>query len=571
MTQSPAGEARGGTGGVRRGTGLVHRAMDLIGRRLAAPAWLNSLSRGDVAFGALLLAYGLYAATYIYRTSFVIDGERYFTLFDDAMISMTYARTLARGYGLVWYPGAPRVEGFTNPLWTLVMALFHLLPVPASKMSLLVQLLAALLLVANLFLVRRVAELIVPGSSFAGLGAVALTAFYLPLNTWALQGMEVSLLTPLITAAAYLALRVLRDRASPRWLYLLLGATTFVRPDMAIPCLAFASYLALADRRRWRTHLLVGLGVPALYLAAQTLLRLWYYGSPLPNTYYLKMTGFPVLLRVARGLRVAMDFAWPIGWLIAIAGLGALALRREGQLPLLMWIFLGQVAYSVYVGGDAWEWWGGANRYIVIAMPLLFLAFTCVVARIGAALTARLGTGGIPYAQWGLIVMAFLSMSSFSSPTWGRQTTPEWLLLEPPLHTIDNRNTVATGRLIKEITTAQARVAVVWAGAIPYFSERPCVDLLGKSDARIAHLPMRLSPNPSRTSEFYPGHLKFDYGYSVGELRPDIVAQLWQAPWEAQPHLDAHYVKVNIRGFDLYLLKGSPNILWEKTGVAAAS
>ncbi len=571
MTRSPAGEARGRTDTARRRTGLVRKGIDLVGRRPTAPAWLSSLSRADVAFGVLLLAFGLYAAVYIYRTSFVIDGERYFTLFDDAMISMTYARTLARGYGLVWFPGAPRVEGFTNPLWTLVMALLHLLPVPAPKMSLLVQVLAALLLVANLFLVRRVASLIVPGSSFAGLGAVTLTAFYLPLNTWALQGMEVSLLTPLITAAAYLALRVLRGRARPGWLYFLLGATTLVRPDMAIPCLAFASYLALADRNRWRRHLLLGLGVPALFLAAQTLLRLWYYGSPLPNTYYLKMTGFPVLLRVARGFRAAMELAWPIGWLIATAGLGALALRRERQLPLLIWVFLGQVAYSVYVGGDAWEWWGGANRYIVVAIPLLFAAFTCVLARIGAALATRLDGSGIPYAQWGLIVMAFLSMSSFAATPEGRQTPADWLLLEPPFHVEGNRDTAMIARLVAEITTEQARVAVVWAGAIPYFSERLCVDLLGKSDARIAHLPMRLSQNPSRTSEFYPGHLKFDYGYSIGELRPDIVAQLWQAPWEAQPHLDAHYVKVNLRGFDLYLLKGSPNILWEKTDVAGPS
>ena len=32
-----------------------------------------------------------------------------------------------------------------------------------------------------------------------------------------------------------------------------------------------------------------------------------------------------------------------------------------------------QVLYSVYVGGDAWEYWGGSNRYICIAMPGLFV------------------------------------------------------------------------------------------------------------------------------------------------------------------------------------------------------
>ena len=50
----------------------------------------------------------VYAALFIYRTSFVVAGERYFSLFDDAMISMRYARNLAHGYGLVWNPGTSR-------------------------------------------------------------------------------------------------------------------------------------------------------------------------------------------------------------------------------------------------------------------------------------------------------------------------------------------------------------------------------------------------------------------------------------------------------------------------------
>ncbi|MDI7274946.1 MAG: glycosyltransferase family 39 protein [Anaerolineae bacterium] len=529
------------------------------GRRLA-----KNINRADLAFAALLAAYCLYAALYIYRTSYVVDGERYFSLFDDAMVSMGYARSLAQGHGLVWYPGAPRVEGFTNPLWTLLMALFHLLPIPAARISLLVQVSGALFLVANLFFVRRIADLLAPGSAFAGLAAVALTAFYLPLNTWGLQGTEVSLLTLVVTAAAWLGLRVARSRRFSTWLYVLLGGATLVRPDMAVPCLAFVAYLALIDRRARRRHLLVGLGLAALFVAVQTAFRLWYYGDPLPNTYYLKMSGFPPALRMARGLRVALEFAWPIGWLIAVAGLGAAAYRRERLLPLLIWVFLAQVAYSVYVGGDAWEWWGGANRYIAIAMPVLFAAFACVVARAGTALSERLEVSGVTYAQWGLVALAFLSMSGFAPGPAGRQTPADWLLLDPPLHVAGNRDTAAIAHLVKGVTTEQARVAVTWAGAIPYFAARPAVDILGKSDPVIARLPMRLSQNPSRSAEFYPGHLKWDYGYSIGELRPDVVAQLWQPAWEAQPYLDAHYLKVNLRGYDLYLLKGSPHILWER-------
>lgn len=51
---------------------------------------------------------------YIYQTSFIVNGDRYFVLFDDAMISMRYARNFAEGNGLVWNPGETPVEGYTN-------------------------------------------------------------------------------------------------------------------------------------------------------------------------------------------------------------------------------------------------------------------------------------------------------------------------------------------------------------------------------------------------------------------------------------------------------------------------
>ena len=70
----------------------------------------------------LLLAALLLYVVYIARNAFRIKDETYFSLFDDAMISMRYAQSLAEGHGLVWNPGEAPVEGYTNFLWTLVMA-----------------------------------------------------------------------------------------------------------------------------------------------------------------------------------------------------------------------------------------------------------------------------------------------------------------------------------------------------------------------------------------------------------------------------------------------------------------
>src|SRR3990170_4868637 len=155
---------------------------------------MDLAKKGKLFYLLILLVYALYTGIYIYRTSFIVAGERYFVLFDDAMISMRYARNLANGAGLVWNPGRERVEGYTNPLWVVFMAVFHLFPIPASKMSLFIQASGAAFLIANLVFVKRIARFLT-GSWLAALLAVVLTAFYTPLNNWGLQGMEVSALT----------------------------------------------------------------------------------------------------------------------------------------------------------------------------------------------------------------------------------------------------------------------------------------------------------------------------------------------------------------------------------------
>ena len=83
--------------------------------------------------------------------------------------------------------------------------------------------------------------------------------------------------------------------------------------------------------------------------------------------------------------------------------------------------------------------------------------------------------------------------------------------------------TTGYGLALRSATADDATIAVTWAGAIPYFSDRQAIDLLGKSDRVIA---MRI---PQSTVGFTPGHDKWDYAYSIGQLRPDVVAGLWHA------------------------------------------
>ncbi|MFH1312951.1 MAG: hypothetical protein ABIJ00_06950 [Candidatus Eisenbacteria bacterium] len=527
--------------------------------------------RIDRAFLIVAVVFCVYASLFIYRTSFVIDGERYFSLFDDAMISMRYARHFADGDGLVWNVGEERVEGYTNLLWTLYMSALHLVPVAKSKTSLLVQVSSALFLLLNLIVVKKIACAVSGNSRLVWLGAVLVTAFYLPLNGWSLQGMEVGVLALLLSLAALAAIRSLQGGRFSIRPYVLLLIGMLVRLDIAVPFLGLLIFMAAADRAHRRRHLLVGISLFAAAGLGQTIFRSLYYGEFLPNSYYLKITGYPFFLRLTRGLYVAFVFIWRLNWVLFLVPFVLLVGKRMKATVLMFTFFLVQIAYSIYVGGDAWESWGGSNRYISIAMPLFFVAFFCGVGKLGSLaekliLAARPEAGGEQmrsYAWRAWLVVVVLSCVSFNA-IYGPAAITEVLLFKRTLHVDKNEKMVERALVVSKITGDDASIAVVWDGAIPYFSNLNTVSILGKNDKRIARLRMRTTSGPERLVAFYPGHLKWDYAYSIGELRPDVVVQLWQDPDDASGFLERDYIPATLDGFTFNLLKGSPNIRWDR-------
>jgi hypothetical protein len=115
---------------------------------------------------------------------------------------------------------------------------------------------------------------------------------------------------------------------------------------------------------------------------------------------------------------------------------------------------------------------------------------------------------------------------------------------------------------LRKFTSHAASIAVVWDGAIPYFADRYSVSILGKNDRHIARIPMRKVPGPAGLVAFYPGHLKWDYSYSLGELKPDVVVQLWKQPEEAEPHLTG-YVSVRLYGYVFHIRENSQSVRWD--------
>ncbi len=527
---------------------------------------MNSKILRNVLFGLLLLGFADYAWHYILDTSFVINGTRYYVLFDDAMISMRYAYNLAHGNGLVWDIGQ-RVEGFTNPLWVIYMALLHVaLPLPLSAMGLPVQITGAILLGANLYFVRGIVEHFT-GGLVAMLAAVALTAFYAPLLSWGLLGMEVSALALILTAVVWILLRNGRERFTP-WVYVVLAISTLLRMDMAVPYLVILAVMCVVQKQYRRQNLIWGLSLLVVFLGGQTLARYIYYGQLLPNTYYLKVDGWPFSLRILRGLYALVWFIYYSNWVLFLLPLAAFLFRRDWKVTLIVAIIIGQLAYSVYVGGDAWEDHGGANRYIAIAMPLFFALFAVTVEmlreRVVTTFASSHWIGAGSYAAW--VIVFVISLYNFNLLMGDWKSIQRWDLARRPDYVAGSDHNLSIALALQATTKPGASIAVTGAGTIPYLLEdRVALDVLGKADPVIAHEKVRTPMSIEDVPDMRPGHMKWDYARTIGQLKPDVIVSLWPGTdKEAAPYLTNYVYATIAPGIQVYLLKDSPYVLWDK-------
>lgn len=426
-----------------------------------------------------------------YRTA-IFNGERYFFLMDDMMISMRYARNLVEGLGLVWNPGE-RLEGFTNPLWTLFMAATHLLPLPARLASvplLIVSIIAGLI---SLPLTQRWAQALGANNTTQRLVLLAMIVNAV-LTASAVLAFEQTIIATLLMLAVVTLLDDIKTGALRPWGYLCLGIIPLIRMDAAILSAATGLWIIYEHPKRLNVIFCLALAVVPSVVA--TLARHAYYGDWLPNTYYLKTSGWPDRWKI--GVHYAIGFLRSYGWVYLLI---ALAMLRGSSKWNPAWrasilISAAQLAYGAYVGGDVLGIW----RIYAAAVPLL----------IAAGLTANqaLFSNRHLAAAVAVILIAF----------WARPTQLVGGLTEARREDIGN---IALGlKLNQEIPNAL--IADGYAGSLFYFAPHiRGIDMLGKMDAHIAHMPVVHGGT-------IPGHNKFDFDYSIGERHPEYVIAVFE-------------------------------------------
>lgn len=528
----------------------------------------------QLTIACIAIGFVIWSLIFIYRSSFIaIDGQRYFSLLDDAMISMRYAWNLSHGNGLVWNPGE-RVEGYTNLLMVLFMSLATLLLEDKRLAVLAIQLSGIIFMLGSAYLTIRIADQVSLGESQAHRRLLSVLVFfctlsYYPLVYWSLMGMETGLLTLLLLWAVFLVLRYTGDQDQNNTYFLLplsLGLAYLTRPDSLIPAAIILVYFFYGVHQSKRTRLswLLYLGAVGLYLLfplAQTLFRWQYYAELLPNTYILKVTGIPLLHRLQNGLFFIEPFlrTIPVMMLVMIMGL---IFNFRPQKLLLVAMAMSAICYQVWAGGDPWRYW----RMMSPVMPLMISLFVHEILLIVEVFSRTtlfqeyfLRRPIVPHPHVPTFLAFSLTLLVLIQANW--LFLPEVAFVLEAHHVAANRGNVNHAVAINHLTTPDATVGVIWAGSIPYYTGRLAIDFLGKADKHVARLAPDLSEPAWYGMRGVPGHNKYDLHYSIKQKKPTYVQDLKWGQQDISTWAEDKYVEVEYKGIRLYLDKDSPAVL----------
>ncbi len=438
----------------------------------------------------LLICFGLIAL------GFAIFQFYYFSVFtvDDAYISYRYAENFASGEGLVFNKGE-YVEGYTNFLWVILLGILKKIGIDVRLTSLG---LGSLLSIITLFLTLLVSSRISAKNTtlygqtlrlrseqgwFADIlkmAAVLYIATSPAFGVWSVAGLETPLFMCLLICAVWLHLREEEQTRGFPFSALFFGLLALTRPE-GIMYFGLTLLYSLMYRFWYQSQRLLELCQPLIVflciVVPHFLWRWQYYGSILPNTYYMKVgkefyfSGFKYVYEFFFAYGGASFFLLCCFFLVVTR-------VREYWVGYFLFVLGVSMLYFIYVGGD----WMPEFRFFIPILPLFFLCIQEGIREFFRFLSRK----NVRWAAIGAGIVAFAVLGN----------NLFLLYKAPPINTNFDGH-VKIGEFLRENSSPNDVLAAIDIGAMAYISGLRTIDYFGLIDAHIARLePQTYTFNP---------------------------------------------------------------------------
>ncbi len=286
---------------------------------------------------------------------------------DDAFITLRVVDNFFNGYGLVWNVGE-RVQVFTSPLWMFLSILGYGVtrdPYIAMYFLALVISLTSFFLVLYFFCrndeLTLLVTLLVVGS-----------AAYIDYSS---SGLENPLTHLLLIVTLIVVFRLQLPSLQILFFVSLLAClAALTRLDTLLFYLPFLLYQLYKQRRDVRAYFVPALAF--LPLLVWFVGATYYYGFPLPNTFYAKLpSNYPLSYFVEHGIDYYFNsLDWdPLTLLTIFTGMLLVGLNRE-PLKILFAVGVGlYLLYGLRIGGDfmSGRFFSAAFLVVVVLLTLL--------------------------------------------------------------------------------------------------------------------------------------------------------------------------------------------------------
>jgi arabinofuranosyltransferase len=432
---------------------------------------------------------------------------------DDAFISFRYARQWSEGMGLVFNPGE-KVEGFSNLLWVLLLGAVGKAGGNIVSAAVWISMLASIGSYVCLFTLFR--SIWFSGdddaapSHFLFYGFSFAAALFFPLIFYASSGLESTSYLLCLLGGACLAIEGMTGR---RRSLLSLSIISFLLASLMRPegILFLLLHLVFLMRSKiitgWRATVTVG--VPVVVYTAVILIKSYYYGEWIPNTFFAKPGMTPGYATPLAGGSIYLALFFSKSGLFALLPFAFFIppVRRGRDVWIYMWgMVIVQILFIIYVGADV-------LRFDRFSLP--FTPFILALALMGARELLRSKTPPLRIIATRTIFFCLLLIMAFN--IFQIALARRKLCAHDWMHSGDLKT---IGLTLAESLPENSMVVANEIGAIAYYSNHRVVDMLGLTDKTISRIRYRSFHDYGIGSSPWSTRKVTDYLYS---RRPDCI------------------------------------------------
>lgn len=431
---------------------------------------------------------------------------------DDANIYFVYAKNFSQGQGFVYNIGGEHVEGFSSVVWTLLLSIVFSITTQPELASIALNIILVAFSIAILlwsvehFIDDNVEVKAKYKSSLLIFCSILLffwifsTPEYITWSVFSLMETALwSFLLVLGTATTLHSLKAKTWRKNTVLLSCLMPLILLSRPEGMFWGMIFITAYALATLTKTKNKLktvyrtAIPLATFISSLGAITVFRILYFGYPLPNTYYAKISP-DIFYTLQGGMQYLTEFIQthllilPFFCVVALGIVVGLPTLRDSwmnknthpqndnskvSLLLLSVICTGGIIIPVFIGGDFFP----LSRFYQPTLPLFILPSLFFLVLIQW-----------PRRQSVALVALLIALPIFyftTSTHWYNTNDLREMTLE--FDVADYKRTV--GEVLNSLFTEEPypTIGAIAAGGIKYTYHGDVTDLLGLNNTAFGH------------------------------------------------------------------------------------